>query len=213
MENTKIVERIKNLLDLARNNPNEHEAMAAALKAQELMAKYHVDVHEVEGEELTEEIIESELFVGNGDKWKFNLAAVIAKNFCCKVFYRGRQIVVFYGYKKDAEIATQVFKFLFEAGNKLADKCYYEYYKKGLSTKGIKNQYLIGFCDGIKTVLDRQCTALMIVTPKEVVESFEEYSKDFGKMTNRLTMRRDAAAYNKGREDGINTANARSIEG
>lgn len=213
MKNEKIVERIKNLLDLARNNPNENEAMAAALKAQELMAKYHVDAHEVEGEELSEEIVESELFVGNGDKWKFNLAIIIAKNFCCKVFFKGRQNLVFYGYKKDADIATQVFKFLFEAGNKLADRCYYEYYKQGKSTKGIKNTYLVGFCDGIKTVLDRQCTALMIVTPKEVVESFEEFSKDFGTVRSQLSMRQDASAYDKGREDGISTANARSIEG
>lgn len=38
----KIIEKIKNLMDLASNNPNQNEAMAAALKAQELMAKYNV---------------------------------------------------------------------------------------------------------------------------------------------------------------------------
>ena len=34
-----IIKKIKNLMDLANNNPNQHEALAAALKAQELMAK------------------------------------------------------------------------------------------------------------------------------------------------------------------------------
>lgn len=213
MSNEKIIEKIKNLLDLSRNNPNEHEAMAAALKAQELMAKYHVDVNDVEGQELSDEIIESSLFVGNGDKWKFRLATIIAKNFCCKVFYRGRDTIVFYGYEKDATIANQVFKFLFETGNKLADRCYYEYYKQGKSTRGIKNQYLVGFCDGIKTVLDRQCTALMIVTPKEVVESFEEFSKDFKTMQSTLSLSYNKDAYDKGHRDGVSTANARSIEG
>lgn len=212
MENTKIIEKIKNLLDLANNNPNENEAMAAALKAQELMAKYHIDVREVEGDEITDEIIESPLFVGNGDKWKFVLGTIIAKNFCCKVYYRGKDTIVFYGYEKDAKIATQVFDFLFKTGNKLADRCYYEYYKKGKPTKGIKNQYLLGYCDGIKTVLERQCTALMIVTPKEVTESFEDLTKNFGTFKNTLSMRADAAAYNKGHSDGISTANARSIE-
>ena len=43
MTTEKILNKIKNLLDLANNNPNEHEALAAALKAQELMAKYGVD--------------------------------------------------------------------------------------------------------------------------------------------------------------------------
>lgn len=209
----KIIEKIKNLLDLARNNPNEHEAMAAALKAQELMAKYHIDSREVEGQKLTEEIIESELFVRSGDKWKFKLAHIISINFCCKVYYRGRERIVFYGYKKDAEIATQVFQFLFETGNKLADRCYYEYYKQNRPTKGVKNQYLIGYCDGIKDVLGRQCTALMIVTPKEVKDSFAEKTKNFGTMTSTLKARHDSDVYNKGRRDGVSTANARSIEG
>ena len=213
MENTKIIEKIKNLLDLSRNNTNENEAMAAALKAQELMAKYHIDVHDVEDEELTDEIIESEIFVGSGDKWKFKLATIIGKNFCCKVFFRGRERIVFYGYEKDAEIATQVFQFLFETGNKLADRCYYEYYKAHKPTRGVKNTYLVGYCDGIKTVLDRQCSALMIVIPKEVTESFEEMTKDFGTMKTNLSISHDRSAYNKGREDGISTANARSIEG
>ena len=212
MSNEKIIEKIKNLLDLAGNNPNEHEAMAAALKAQELMAKYHIDSSEVEGQELTEEIIESELFVGSGDKWKFRLASVIATNFCCKVYYKGKEIIVFYGHKKDAEIATQVFRFLFETGNKLADRCYYEYYKKGLPTKGVKNQYLVGYCDGIKQVLGRQCTALMIVTPKEVTEGFEEMTKNFKTFKSTLSVRADHKVYEKGRTDGVSTANARSIE-
>ena len=186
--------------------------MAAALKAQELMAKYHIDSSEVEGQELTEEIIESELFVGSGDKWKFRLASVIATNFCCKVYYKGKKIIVFYGHKKDAEIATQVFRFLFETGNKLADRCYYEYYKKGLPTKGVKNQYLVGYCDGIKQVLGRQCTALMIVTPKEVTEGFEEMTKNFKIFKSTLSVRADNKVYEKGRTDGVSTANARSIE-
>lgn len=213
MKNEKIIEKIKNLLDLSRNNPNENEAMAAALKAQELMAKYHVDVRDVEGEELTEEIVRKQVVVGKGDKWKFMLSTIVAKNFCCKVYSLGNDTIVFYGYEKDAEIASRVFEFLFKTGNKLADRCYYEYYKKGKPTKGIKNQYLFGFCDGVKEILDRQCTALLIVTPKEVEESFKEMTKHMKSRTSRMTMQQDAHAYEKGLREGHDVANARSIEG
>lgn len=213
MKNEKIIEKIKNLLDLANNNPNENEAIAAALKAQELMAKYHIDSHDVEDVEITDEIIENSLIVGNGDKWKFSLASIIAKNFCCKVYYRGRVEIIFYGYRKDTEIAKSVFQFLFETGNKLADRCYYEYYKNNLPTKGVKNTYLMGYCEGIRSVLGRQCTALMIVTPKEVEDSYAEMTKHFSTMKSTIRMNGDNKAYEKGRTDGISTANARSIEG
>ena len=42
MTTEKIMEKIKKLLALANNNPSEDEAMAAALKAQEMMAKYNI---------------------------------------------------------------------------------------------------------------------------------------------------------------------------
>lgn len=42
----KIVEKIKKLLALSKS-PNENEAMAAALKAQALMAKYEIDLSQV----------------------------------------------------------------------------------------------------------------------------------------------------------------------
>ena len=38
----KILEKIEKLLALAGNNPSENEAISAALKAQELMAKYKI---------------------------------------------------------------------------------------------------------------------------------------------------------------------------
>lgn len=47
----KILNKIKNLLDLANNNPNENEAIAAALKAQELMAKYNIELDQLDSKE------------------------------------------------------------------------------------------------------------------------------------------------------------------
>lgn len=213
----KILNKIKNLLDLANNNPNENEAMAAALKAQELMAKYNIDSSAIDSDKSEKELYKA-VWTDTGKhemkKWKIGLAHIIARNFCCKVYFmdHGGKDVVFYGFKKDATVAIEVFKFLYVAGNKLAVKYYNKCKKEGKSTKGVMNTYLNGFCDGIKEVLDRQCTALMIVIPKEVEESYAEMSKGFGTMKSTLRISNDQRAYDEGRRDGKDTASARGIE-
>ena len=75
------------------------------------------------------------------------------------------------------------------------------------------NTYLAGFRDGAAEVLGKQCTALMIVTLKEVTKSFEEMTKNWKTMKTRLNMSGDQAAYSNGKKDGKDMATARSIEG
>lgn len=213
----KILNKIKNLLDLANNNSNENEALAAALKAQELMAKYNVELDQLDEKKETREIV-TEIYRQSGKhemrKWKIGLASIIANNFRCKTFFIGRRNdVAFYGFKEDAKIALQVFTFLYETGNKLAVRYYNKCKKEGSSTQGVMNTYLVGFRDGVAEVLGKQCTALMIVTPKEVVESYEEMSKSFSSMTTHMTMSGDQNAYSDGKTDGRDMASARSIEG
>lgn len=210
----KIIEKIRKLLEMTEENgASENEAMVAALKAQKLMAEYNITIADIDTKQSGQSIVEESFNCGKGDKWKFRLANIIARNFCCTVYFINKTHVVFYGYEKDAKIAVDVFKFLFNTGNKLADRCYYDYYKRGENTRGVKNAYLIGFCEGINEVLGKQCTALMIVVPKEVKESFEEKSKSWNVIQSNLTRANDGRAYEKGRTDGRSTANARSIEG
>ena len=214
MENMeKILNKIKNCLDLANNNPNENEAIAAALKAQELMAKYNIELDQVEDVKESREIVE-EIFYDNKHKsWKIGLAKIVADNFRCKYYFLDRTNVVFYGYKEDAKIALQVFKYLYTIGNKLARKYYHAAKKNGEATKGLKNTYLVGFRDGVASVLEKQCTALMIVTPQEVKDQFAEKTKDFKSFTTAVKTRgKDHEAYAAGKIDGRNTANARSLE-
>ena len=213
MTNEKIVEKIKNLLDLANNNPNENEAMAAALKAQELMAKYNVDIKQVETEDDKEMCcMKYENFAKHEmKKWKFSLATIVSKNFCCKYYVVGGS-VVFYGYKKDAEIAVSVFKFLYESGNKFAVRYYTKCKKEGKNTKGIMNTYLLGFCAGIKEAFDKQCVALMIVTPKEVTESFEKMTEGWKTKNVNMTRSHDTAAFYQGKADGKETAKTKEIK-
>lgn len=212
----KILNKIKNLLDLANNNPNENEAIAAALKAQELMAKYNIELDQLDDKKETREIVK-EVYYQSGKhemkKWKIGLAAIIAQNFRCKTYFLGGQNVVFYGFKEDAKIALEVFTYLYEIGNKFAVRYYNKCKKEGKETRGVMNTYLVGFRDGVAEVLEKQCTALMIVTPKEVTESYDEMSKGWKKMKSTLRLSGDTSAYSNGKSDGKDMATARSIEG
>lgn len=216
----KVLEKVKKLLALSGNNPSEEEAKSAALKAQQLMAEYNLSVSDIDGEEKLE-MTDAGFSTGTDNNWKFSLSRVVADNFRCEVYWVGKKRVVFYGYKADCEIARDVFEFLFKTCKKrttqVADKAYAE---TG-SSKGVRYSYSSGFVAGIKEVLDKQCTSLMIVTPPEVKESFTEmcYSEGF-KTIN--TSRRDAVAgsklqnakqyYNQGIQDGRSAMNGRSIE-
>lgn len=212
----KILNKIKNLLDLANNNPNENEAIAAALKAQELMAKYNIELDQLDDKKETREIVEEIYYQSDKHemkKWKIGLADIIAQNFRCKVYFMNKKDVVFYGYKEDAKIALNVFTYLYEIGNKLAVRYYNKCKKEGKETRGVMNTYLVGFKDGVAEVLEKQCTALMIVTPKEVTESFEEMTSGWKTIKSTLRLSGDTSAYSNGKSDGRDMATARNIEG
>lgn len=209
----KVLEKIKKLLALAGNNPSEAEAMAAALKAQELMAEYNVTVTD---EEEKIEMSEAGFHTGVDNNWKYILADVVADNFRCKSYWIGKRRIMFYGYKSDCEIATQVFEFLFKTckkrTNQVADKAYNE---TGTS-KGVRFSYSRGFVAGVKEALDAQCTALMIVTPPEVKESFANMCEEHGFKTMGGYRTGydgiDPSTFNLGKTDGKDSIRARSIE-
>lgn len=212
----KILNKIKNLLDLANNNPNENEAIAAALKAQELMAKYNIELDQLDDKKETREIVKEIYHQSDKHemrKWKIGLADIIAQNFRCKVYFMNKKDVVFYGYKEDAKIALNVFTYLYEIGNKFAVRYYNKCKKEGKETRGVMNTYLVGFKDGVAEVLEKQCTALMIVTPKEVTESFEEMTSGWKTIKSTLRLSGDTSAYSNGKSDGRDMATARNIEG
>jgi hypothetical protein len=147
-------------------------------------------------------------------KWKFGLAGIISKNFRCQYYTINKSDIVFYGYKEDAQIALQVFTYLYEVGNKFAVRYYNKIKREGGSTQGVMNTYLIGFRDGVKSVLEKQCTALMIVTPKEVTDSYNDMAKSFKHFSaNVSTLGHDNKAYSTGKSDGKDMAQARSLEG
>lgn len=213
MENTdKVIDRIRKLFALSNHNTNEEEAKNAALKAQSLLKRYHISSADLE--EVKKEIINSTTYeVGSGNKWKMRLGDIIARNFRCKCFWYGRTTVAFYGYDSDRDIALETFLYLYRVGHNLGKRVESNYRKEHGYARGVFNAFIVGFCDGIANVLDKQCTALMLITPSEVEESFKEMSKDFRSLNNTLRINSDDDIYNDGYIKGQAAMSRNALEG
>lgn len=221
MNSEKVINKIRKVLELSKNNPSAEEAKSAALKAQRLMAEYRISMDDINEIKEVEEITEESIVVGTGNKWKYNLAKIVAKNFRCKNYYYGKSEIVFYGYDTDAKIAAETFKYLFEVGNKSANKFYnkkrIEANKQNIffDGSGIKNCFLAGYLQGISEVLDKQCTALMIVVPKEVDDGYKKKTQGHRKIDITLSAKRNKyknEAINEGSRVGRNAVNSKRIE-
>ena len=209
--NNKVIEKIKKLLATANDKgATENEAQVALLKAQELMAKYDIEVEYSDEEtiEYSREICVHRYNAG----YRVPLGQVIAKNFRCRIMIT-RGNITFFGRANDARIAKEVFEYAYEfamkEGNRLENKAYKE---KG-TAKGVHSSYTFGFVAGLKEALDAQCTALMIVTPPDVNEKFTDIIagcsvyKGGARTTNNL----DHDAYMSGKQDGRTVMNGRRI--
>ena len=174
----KMLKKVKKLLSLAGNNPSQEEATAASLKAQELIAKYNLDLTDIEKETL--EIGESEYRTGVDKSWKYGLASVVAKNFRCMVYWLDRRVAVFYGYKQDCAVASEVFGYLFKTGERGARRECKKHYDMYGTERGVYFSYTRGFTAGLQSALEKQSTALMVIVPQEVKDEYGKMSEDKG---------------------------------
>jgi hypothetical protein len=215
----KMISVVKKVLAKASNNPSAIEAADAALKAQELMAKYHIEdidlMDKVELEEISESVYHFKENDPNNHKWKLQLSSIVARNFRCEVYCTGKHIIKFFGYQQDTEIAKEVFGTLYSIGDRLGSK---EFKKSVIETgtgKGVYNSFIAGFLKGIREALDKQCTALMLVVPKEVKEEYQELAKTFTKSFDTSLSHKNgfsAAHYQKGVVEGRNAISARQLQ-
>ena len=199
MEDNKVLDKIKKLLALSKS-PNEHEARAAMLKAQELMAKYGMSVEESVETEVTYTSTIAETF-GNA-AFRAPLGSIIAKNFRCEVFLSAGSIA-FYGHSEDVPICKEVFEYAYRTIKKLGTKRYNEAKKAGYETRGFYTQYQTAFLIALKNAFEKQCTALMIVTPTDVTENFSKMSENWGHKKMSMQNRGiNVRAYQQGTRDG-----------
>lgn len=208
-----VIRKVQGLLALSdrSRNPSEEEAIAASMQVQKLLAKYNIDIAAVTGEEKQEEIEQVIADVGTGKKWKYTLANIVAQSYCCKCYYHGADMIIFYGFQSDVLIARSVFMYLFKVGNSLASK-YVKCRKENgeWETTGLYNSFCKGFCHGVNTELQKNCTALVLVTPQKVIESFEKFSEKFKKTSSSLELK-DIDAFCEGEIEGKRALNAQYI--
>lgn len=214
MENEKIVEVIKKLFELSKNNPSAEEAKSAALKAQELLVKHNIDIAEVENlsaEKEVEEITE-ESFEVPAKKWKYDLARTVADNFRVKFFINGKDTFIFYGHKTDVKVAIATFKYLFDMGNKLGMKLYREMKATRGYANNVYNSCVMGFCSGVREALAEQSKALMVIIPEDVKEAYTERSKKFKVSHIGSPSAYHGDAFRRGKEHGYNAMKRNALE-
>lgn len=210
-----LIAKVQKLFALAGNNPERAEAEQAALRAQELIAKYNLVM--ADAKEDKPEIAQVRYHTGIDKSFKYSLARVVADNFRCECWWLGKAYVVFLGYKPDAEVAKATFEFLFKTCEKGARRECRKAYKEYGTETGVYFSYTRGFVAGIKEKLDAQCVALAVVTPQEVKTEYKTITS--GPTFKKIGEGRNNGGgfsrnhYDQGKRDGRAAMNSRAIEG
>ena len=152
------------------NGATEAEALAAAKKAQELMAKYHLEV--LPFEPKTDSIVEEEVLTSTR-KWQLRLAIVVGTNMSCKVLTQTVErhtVITLVGRETDQATARETFRMLLNVclngikRVKMAARA-----RCGVVT-GIEISYATGFINAVQDEMCKTAKALMLVVPKSVDE-------------------------------------------
>lgn len=208
-----MIKKIKKMLALAENNPSMEEGLSAALQAHKLMAKYNIHEDDVTLEEVKDEILSVFSHQPHDSHlmgWRKQLGLTVATSFRCKCYMSGKDIV-FRGYKADAQLALDVYLMLYNVGHKIAKKEESRIRTKTGTAKGVYTSAATGFCMGVRDALGKQCTALLVITPKEVEEDWTNFSTGFKKSSSRLSVS-NVEAYETGYVEGKVAVKSRSLE-
>jgi len=153
-ERQKILERIRNILSLAKGTSFEGEADTAMKLALDYMKRYGLSLSEVEvKEELKEEIVSEPLNrkVKTQELWERHMCMAIASVFDCETYFDTRcrdtssrisSVMVFCGFPKDVDMCKLLFNILLVSAKSAAHKKYPSDYQKIRS-------FLLGFGIGL----------------------------------------------------------------
>ena len=203
-----IIKKIKNLMELAQDNPSDAEGQSALLMAQKLMLKHDIHLAQVEAHDKPEKFETGEAIGRSASAlrwWEKDMAVVISTNFRCYVFQERARItetsyIIFFGEKKDAEMAAKVYD---------AALMYLRYRIKRLPDKSpaYKNSYIRGFIFSLSNRFKKQVEeyGLMVLPKKEVLEDFHDRFQNLRKdKTKRPNHDFDREAFEEGKSHGEN---------
>lgn len=126
----KVIDKIKKVLALASDNPNENEAALAAERAQAMLAQHNLTMEDIFKSDKAEvEIIIDQESVTNSNPWFRRLAAAVAKLYFCEYYFtpfkQGKQSKNqhnFVGMRHNVEVAKHMFEYLHTTVNRLAQE-------------------------------------------------------------------------------------------
>ena len=178
------------------------------LKAQELLAKHKLSLKEIEEHEDINVMEGKTNITFRQGKWKGKLADLIAENFGCYHYYRTNRThtIIFMGKDEDVTVCKMVLEYAVDSINSVVNRLRYQYRKEGYSTKGLENDYALGFIEGLEYAFEEQKQenqewGLVLARDKEVVEAYEK--KEFiGSINTNTNFQGFNEAYFKGVEDG-----------
>ena len=193
------------------NGATEAEAQQALLMAQKLMAEHHIALREIkDSDNVAAQVIRGYTGRKALAQWSIQLLGLIARNFRCRSFLNNN-CATFIGEEGDVELATELYKMVYDIAQKGTRKIRKQYRKDGRSTAGVADSYLIGFIDGLRTALEEQkeaesqSFALILITPQSVIEAYQDIVNS--PITKSVKGRQlgygfDSEAREKGKADG-----------
>lgn len=207
-----IKEKIRKLLALAGNNPSEHEAKAALIKARELMAKNKLsenDFKEGDSLELTFVLCEEVSWTtDSGRIWMANLCKIMCDKYCCSAAWRTppgtrTYMLVITGIGSDVEVCREVVRYAVEFVEGSINKLQRKYRRQ--DPKTIANSYAMGFISGLEMAFEEQEEehpdwALAVIKPGAVMD-YENNLKTKSVKTKSTPI--DPASYMHGQVDGM----------
>lgn len=206
----------KLLAKTIENGCTVEEAASAAKMVQRLIKKYHVDLAEV-GDE-PEKADGERLGAKSVKKWEMRLVSAIARNMRCEVIISRRYVatsvnrksfVYIIGMDADRKAVISLYEKLRKIC-KVGIKKEQDYHKAMFGTsKGIADSYGFGFMQAIKSEMEKQAKALVLVTPKEVDDKVHELFPH-ARVTH-TNVPCNAHAYDSGMNDGRNAMRTPAI--
>ena len=212
--NQKIINKVKGLLDIAKDSNQDEETQTALLLAQKLMVKYGIKKSSIQDQQRAVEYGVLERCRKFSVLKKF-LANVIADNF--KVlfvrtgsFYPNKHFQYnFYGYSNDVELAKNIYFLAVKIIQYRTKKYLNNYYLKTGAARNrkltafLKRNYIYEFITGLETRLNDQTKKydLMVKPDDEVIKRLGPTRS----MDDKVSCNYKSKSFKKGFTDGYNT--------
>lgn len=161
-----VVDRIRKLLELSRNNNSPDEAASAATEAQRLMFKFQIQESDLvldEEERKPEAIVEDGIDSGHKDRvvWKACLANALAEGFGAEMYStrgaNGMKSFQIYGLESSVQTVKYMYGYLAAEIMRLSEEAWREHgHEQRLSPRTWCNNFRMGAVNTIRKRLQEQ---------------------------------------------------------